>query len=221
MGKKSETFIKSINYILKGILEIIYPRESHCIICGEEDSNGLCIKCRNSISRVNNKFNNSIDSYGYYGGVLKELILKFKYYHNFTAGDILSELLEEYIESEFLYKDFVITYIPLSKKSKKKRGFNQCQYLAAKIANDLDIRCMEVLIKKKENKEQKLLKYNERHENVKDIFELKRNVNIKDLKFIIIDDVTTSGATIEEACRILKKYGVKHIKLLTLAKSAI
>lgn len=63
---------------------------------------------------------------------------------------------------------------------------------------------MEVLIKKKENKEQKLLKYNERHENVKDIFELKRNVNIKDLKFIIIDDVTTSGATIEEACRILK-----------------
>ncbi|ETJ29046.1 ComF protein, partial [human gut metagenome] len=41
MGKKSETFIKSINYILKGILEIIYPRESHCIICGEEDSNGL------------------------------------------------------------------------------------------------------------------------------------------------------------------------------------
>jgi len=133
----------------------------------------------------------------------------------------LSELLEEYIESEFLYKDFVITYIPLSKKSKKKRGFNQCQYLAAKIANDLEIRCMEVLIKKKENKEQKLLKYNERHENVKDIFELKRNVNIKDLKFIIIDDVTTSGATIEEACRILKKYGVKHIKLLTLAKSHI
>ena len=75
MGKKSETFIKSINYILKGMLEIIYPRESHCIICGEEDSNGLCIKCRNSISRVNNNFNNSIDSYGYYGGVLKELIL--------------------------------------------------------------------------------------------------------------------------------------------------
>ena len=170
---------------------------------------------------VKKKFNNSIDSYGYYGGVLKELILKFKYYHNFTAGDILSELLEEYIESKFLYKDFVITYIPLSKKSKKKRGFNQCQYLAAKIANDLDIRCMEVLIKKKENKEQKLLKYNERYENVKDIFELKRNVNIKDLKFIIIDDVTTSGATIEEACRILKKYGVKHIKLLTLAKSHI
>ena len=80
---------------------------------------------------------------------------------------------------------------------------------------------MEVLIKKKENKEQKLLKYNDRYENVKDIFELKKNVNIKNLKFIIIDDVTTSGATIEEACRISKKYGVKHIKLLTLAKSHI
>lgn len=80
---------------------------------------------------------------------------------------------------------------------------------------------MEVLIKTKENKEQKLLNYTERYENIKDVFELKRNVDIKNLKLILIDDVTTSGATIDEACKILKKYDVKDIKLLTLAKSQI
>ena len=220
MGKKFETFIKVLYVIFNGILEIIYPRENYCIICREEDCNGLCSKCRSSINRIDTT-NDKIKSYGYYGGVLKELILKFKYYSDFTAGDILVELLEEYIINNFVYDDYIITYIPMSKKSKRKRGFNQCEYIAKKIAYNLNIPCKKILNKKRENKEQKRLKYNERYENVKNIFELKNGINIKGLRLIVIDDVTTSGATMEEACRILKKYGVKEIKLLTLAKSQI
>lgn len=221
MGKKLETFIKLLESIFEGILEIIYPRENYCIVCGEENCRMLCNRCRNSIIRIKNTSDNKIESYGYYGGVLKELILKLKYYSNFTAGDILAELLGQYIIDNYRYDKFIITYIPLSKKSKKKRGFNQCQYIAEKISRNLDICCKEVLIKRKDNREQKKLKYNERFENIKNIFELKNNINIKDLRVIVIDDVTTSGATMEEACRILKKYGAKEIKLLTLAKSQI
>ncbi|WP_293978733.1 ComF family protein [uncultured Clostridium sp.] len=220
MGKKFKTFIKILKNIHRGILEIIYPRESYCIICKEDDISGLCSKCRRSIIRIRDS-NTKIESYGYYGGVLKELILKFKYYSNFTAGDILAEFLEEYIADNFDYKDFIITYIPLSKSCKRKRGFNQCQYLAERISDDLEIPIKEVLIKKRENKEQKKLKYNERHENIKGVFELKDNFNVTGLNLILIDDVTTSGATMEEGCRILKKYGAKQIKLLTLAKSQI
>lgn len=220
MGKKFKTFIKILKNIYRGILEIIYPRESYCIICKEDDISGLCSKCRRSIIRIRDS-NTKIESYGYYGGVLKELILKFKYYSNFTAGDILAEFLEEYIADNFDYKDFIITYIPLSKSCKRKRGFNQCQYLAERISDDLEIPIKEVLIKKRENKEQKKLKYNERHENIKGVFELKDNFNVTGLNLILIDDVTTSGATMEEGCRILKKYGAKQIKLLTLAKSQI
>lgn len=221
MGKKLETFIKLLQVIFKGMLEIIYPRENYCIVCGEEDCRMLCSKCRKSIRRVNNTYDDKIESYGYYGGVLKELILKLKYYSDFTAGDILAEFLGEYIKNNYRYEEFILTYIPLSKKSKKKRGFNQCQYVSEKVSSDLGMRCMEVLIKKKDNREQKKLKYNERFENIKNIFELKNNINIQDLKLIVVDDVTTSGATLDEACRILKKYGAKEIKLLTLAKSQI
>lgn len=221
MGKKFETVISLSYLIFNSILEIIYPRENYCIMCKESYWDGLCIKCKNKINRINNNSNNEIQSYGYYGGVLKELILKFKYYSDFTAGDILAEFLEEYILENFNYKEFVITYIPLSKKAKRKRGFNQCEYIAKRISRNLDICCNEVLIKKIENKEQKKLKYSERYENVKNIFELNKGINIKGSKIIIIDDVVTSGATMEEACRILKKYGVKEIKLLTLAKSQI
>ena len=221
MGKKFKTFIKIFYNIFNGILEIIYPRESYCIICKEENNNGLCSKCRDSINKIDSVNNDNIESYGYYGGVLKELILKFKYYNDFTAGDILAEFLEEYIITNFAYNDYIITYIPMSRKSKRKRGFNQCRYIAKKIGYDLNIPCKKILNKKRENKEQKRLKYKERYENVKNIFELKNNINVKGLRLIVIDDVTTSGATMEEACRILKKYGTKEIKLLTLAKSQI
>ncbi|WP_294154303.1 ComF family protein [uncultured Clostridium sp.] len=221
MGKKLAAFIKLTESIFEGILEVIYPRENYCIVCGEEDCRCLCSKCRKSIRKINNTLDDKIESYGYYGGVLKQLILKFKYYSDFTAGYILSELLVDYILNNYRYEEFIITYIPLSKKSKKKRGFNQCQYLAERISRDLNMCCKEVLIKRKDNKEQKKLKYNERFENIKNIFELKNSINIKDLKLIVIDDITTSGATMEEACRILKKYGAKEIKLLTLAKSQI
>ena len=74
----------------------------------------------------------------------------------------LVELLEEYIINNFVYDDYIITYIPMSKKSKRKRGFNQCEYIAKKIAYNLNIPCKKILNKKRENKEQKRLKYNER-----------------------------------------------------------
>ncbi|OOM75560.1 phosphoribosyltransferase family protein [Clostridium sp. BL-8] len=218
MGK---AFNRIIRNIWEGIIEVVYPRENYCIICKEEDCFGICEHCKKSIKTIDILYQDKIISYGYYGGVLKELILKFKYKHNFTAGDILAELLEDYIIKNFNYKEYIITYIPLSKKSRKVRGFNQCEYIARKIARDLCIEVLEVLIKSRETKEQKTLKKDERYENIKDAFKLKAGLRLDDCNIILIDDVTTTGATINEACRLLKKIKIKDIKLLTLAKSHI
>lgn len=218
MGK---TLNRIIRNLWQGIIEVIYPRENYCIICKEDDCFGICESCKRSIKTINSSYQDEIISYGYYGGVLKELILKFKYKSNFTAGDILAEFLEEYIIKNFKYEKYMITYIPLSKKSKKVRGFNQCEYIAKKIARDLSIEAAEILIKQRETKEQKKLKKDERYENIKDAFKLKNGIELNDCNIILIDDVTTTGATLNEACRLLKKSKVKDIKLLTLAKSHI
>lgn len=218
MGKTVKTFIIDVFY---GILEVIYPRENYCIICGENDCFGLCKSCRRKINISNSPQEDNIVSYGYYGGILKELILKFKYKSDFTAGDILAELLEEYIIKNIDYEDYVLTYIPLSKKSKRIRGFNQCEYIAKKISRDLCIDVLEILIKEKETKEQKKLKKEERRENVKDAFNINKNLKNKEYNIILIDDVVTTGATIMEAYSVLKKYGANNIKVLTLAKSHI
>ncbi|WP_315074399.1 ComF family protein [uncultured Clostridium sp.] len=216
-----EAFNRVIRSLWEGIVEVIYPRENYCIICKEEDCFGICEHCKKSIKTIDIAYQDKIISYGYYGGALKELILIFKYKSNFTAGDILAEFLEEYITKNFNYKEYIITYIPLSKKAKKARGFNQCEYIARKIARDLCIEASEVLIKGRETKEQKTLKKDERYENIKDAFKLKDGVNLEECNIILIDDVTTTGATINEAYRLLKKSKVKEIKLLTLAKSHI
>ena len=218
MGKKIKRIIRKL---WEGLIEVLYPRENYCIICKDDDCFGLCNTCRKSIKVINEVYQDEIISYGYYGGLLKDLILKFKYKNNFTAGDILAEFLEEYIIKNFEYKEYIITYIPLSKKSKKNRGFNQCEYIAKKISRDLSIEVLEVLTKQKETKEQKTLKRDERYENIKDAFTIEKGLGIKNYKIILIDDVTTTGATLQEAYKLLKKFEVKDIKLLTLAKSHI
>ena len=133
----------------------------------------------------------------------------------------MAEFLDEYIVKNFKYKEYIITYIPLSKKSKKNRGFNQCEYIAKKISRDLSIEVLDILTKQKETKEQKTLKRDERYENIKDAFTIEKGLGIKNYKIILIDDVTTTGATLQEAYKLLKKFEVKDIKLLTLAKSHI
>ncbi|HCW52736.1 MAG TPA: amidophosphoribosyltransferase [Clostridium sp.] len=225
MGKKSTYIKKIIISLWYGFLEIIYPIESYCIICGKEGHNGICDSCMSNIKQIEyiipSKDEMIINSYGHYGGVLKKLILRLKYYNDFTAGDILAELLEKYIRENIKYSEYVISYIPMSKKSKKKRGFNQCEYIAKKVAYNLSIRNISILYKCKETKEQKRLLRQERFENIKNAFGIYEE-KIKEIEnVILIDDVTTTGATMIEAFKILKKYGIKQIKLLTLAKSHI
>lgn len=225
MGKKAAYIKKIIINLWLGFLEIIYPRESYCIICGKEECNGICDSCRSSIKQIDyvdsSKNEIFINSYGYYGGVLKKLILRLKYHNDFMAGDILAELLEEYIRENIKYNNYAISYIPMSKKSRKKRGFNQCEYISKKVAYNLSIRNVSVLYKCKETKEQKRLLRQERFENIKDAFNIYEE-KIKGIEnIILIDDVATTGATMIEAYKILKKYGIKQIKLLTLAKSHI
>lgn len=223
MNIKKEDILKTSEKLWLGILEIIYPKENKCISC-RRDGGYFCLKCRNKIQRVRDD-KSIIKSYGHYGGILKKLVLEFKYRSNFTAGVVLSEFLavlaEEEIYKDSEIKDYIITYIPMSKASEKKRGFNQSRLMAENMARILNCSCMEILKKVKETKEQKKLGASERKENIKDVFKIKKNTEIKDKKIILIDDVVTTGATLYEAARVLKEGGAYEVKLFTAAKSHI
>lgn len=216
MGK---TIFKILIKIYKELLDIIYPPEEKCIVCNEDGFIGICPYCKSKIKRssLNDKSN---ISYGFYGGVLKKIILEFKYERNFIAGDLLSELLMELINEKQIEAD-TICYVPMTKKSVKNRGFNQCKIIAKNISYYTDIPVSSCIIKNKNTKEQKTLSKEERLSNIKGAFVINNNNDIKDKNVILIDDVTTTGSTVDECKKILKKCGANKIIVLTIAKSNI
>lgn len=210
---------QKIRSVFDEILNIVYPPLDRCINCNQPGYEGLCPICKASIKKLNLKEQNKI-SYGIYGGILKKLILDFKYKKNFTAGYLLADLLMELIEENYIKAD-VICYIPMSKKSIKKRGFNQCKVIANNISKKIDIPVKNYLIKCKDNGEQKKLSKDERIINVKGVFKVKKNCDLLNKNIILLDDVITTGATVDECEKILKKSGANKITILTIAKSNI
>ena len=183
---------------------------------GEQDM--ICPKCKSEIKRVHQQ--EEIMAYGYYGGVLKKLILNLKYHKSFIAGKVLADLLCQIIIEKKLSID-CICYVPISKDSLKKRGFNQCSVLAKNISSILDIPVIDCLVKVKETKEQKLLGKEERMKNILDAFEIKNKEKLFKKNILLIDDVYTTGATINECKKNIEKCNINKIYLLTIAKSNI
>lgn len=212
MGKEINKFI---GHIVRGVLEIIYPKESTCIICNDLEIEGICHKCKSKITFCKKEEL----CIGYYKGPLKELILAFKYKKDFSAGEVLVSLIEKKIQE--LEKDYYLTFIPISKESLKERGFNQCEYLAKELGFRNNLKVMDTLEKIKDTKIQKTLNKEERTVNLQGAFRVRVGNKVAGNRFVLIDDVITTGATIEEGIRELKENGAKEIKILTLGKSHI
>ncbi|AIY84591.1 ComF family protein [Clostridium baratii] len=203
-----------LEYLKDCFLEIIFPAPYKCIVCNETEEEGLCKECRRTITECTES-----EHFGYYKGALKELIFLFKFNKDFLAGEILVDLIKDKLNG--IEKDYIITYIPISKKSMRKRGFNQCEYIAKKLSKIHGLKCINTLKKIKETKCQKQLTKKERLENIKNSFGVIDKKLIENNRFILIDDVLTTGATIKEGIRVLKENGAKEIKLLTIAKSRL
>jgi ComF family protein len=211
------------------ILDLIFPK--FCLGCKKE-GNFLCEDCFSilEISTSHQKFKgkNLTDLYfpvNYENFLVKKLIQNFKY------PPLIRELKKELaliIVSHFLlldkrpnFSDFVLVPIPLSKKKLKWRGFNQAEEIAKELANFLKIPLIsDCLVKIKETKDQVELSEKERRENVKGAFFVKNRGEIFGRNILLIDDVFTTGATMEEAARVLKEAGAKKIVGIVVAKAS-
>lgn len=211
-------FIKILIKLKDELLDIIYPPIEECCICGEVGFIAICRLCEVKIKR--DREEDSILSYGQYGGVLKRLILLFKYKKNFSVGKYLSKLMYNKL-MEIEYIPDIILYIPSSKEAKKRRGFNHCEFLAKELAKEINCSCRGYIQLTRETKEQKRLSIQDRITNIKGAFEIKYKKELYNKKILVIDDVVTTGATLQECYRILQKIEYNKIKLLTLARSKL
>jgi competence protein ComFC len=221
--------VENLKFIWDCILQVIYPTDEKCVLCGEDidEDNLICNKCERSIKfcdgiftveQGNIKFN--YYSVSYYSGAMMELILKLKYKSNFRAGEVIAEYMINIIKTKNIQFDF-ISYIPMTKVAMKKRGYNQSEYLAKIIGNEMKVPVIHCLDKIKQTKDQIGLNGIERWNNVFDSFRIINKDTIKNKKILMVDDVITTGATTFSCAYELIKCDAKEITILTGAKSRV
>ena len=115
----------------------------------------------------------------------------------------------------------IICAVPIHKKRKAERGYNQSELIARELAKSIpNIKYKNLLIKTKNNKRQSDLKKLERAKNVINVYEMQNRQIIANKRIVLVDDVYTTGNTVNECSRILKQSGAKEILVITLASGS-
>ena len=194
-----------------------------CMGCDSEsrpEFYGFCEDCWRRIIFIENCGKNNNWSFAKYEGPIKKAICDFKYLGKKSYGKNFGKLLCEFIKrNDFPDFDLIIP-IPLHWKKEFSRGFNQSAIISVYLGKFLKKPVMlGNLVKIKNTVSQTQLSESERKENVKGSFKVKKQSLIKGKNILLVDDVKTTGATTEEAKRVLKKNGAKKVIILTVASS--
>ena len=205
------------------LLDILLPKK--CVGCGKEGQY-ICKDCEIFLSEVPNlmevrppSVRSSVMSVWEYEGIIEKAILKIKYDGYY---DIINELADKALEKIELHLplDTYITYVPMFQKKEKQRGFNQAELIARKIGDRYTRQAGRLLEKVRDNRSQVDLGPAERIENVRDVFSAAPSelMEVRPQSVLLVDDVYTTGATMAECMKVLKKAGVKNIWGFTLAR---
>lgn len=209
------------------ILDILFPK--FCINCGREEEY-ICQDClslidiNNSLTILKSKYLNGLYFAAAYDHFLiKKAISQFKYdpfikeLSKPLASLIIAHLNILGKTKEF--SDFVLIPVPLYKKKLKQRGFNQAEEIAKEISKALGLPLFnDVLIKIKQTPAQVELKKEEREKNIRGTLFCQKPELIQDKKILLVDDVFTTGATLEEGSRVLKSANAKEVWGIVVAR---
>ncbi len=182
-----------------------------CIYCGKISLRGkICQNCRRKSSLT------GVIVATKYSGIIKESIHQFKYDGDTELLQPLGKILVKKFSDIKIPGQITITSVPLHRKRKNTRGFNQSELLGKYLANEVGGRYEELLKRIKSTESQiKFHKY-ERIDNLKGAFKAETK-NLSGKKIILVDDVCTSGATLETCAKELRRAGAREVWGLVLA----
>lgn len=233
-------------YKVKNIfLNILFPLV--CLSCKndlqeDEIENRVCNKCLKSIiinssfccPRCNARFAENkktchlgskyllASATSYNDKVIKNIVHFLKYKKWKSLENIIKPIIEKYIESiDYNFNDFIVVPIPLHSDRQKERGFNQAEIIGKIISTKLNLALENQIIKRNRYTEPqaKSKTSEERKNNIKNCFSIVNLEKIKNKNIILVDDIHTTGSTINEASETLKCAGVKKIIAFVLAKT--
>jgi ComF family protein len=185
-----------------------------CAVCSDplpswrDTSSERCARCRRirgAISRGR--------AVGDYDGALRGILHALKYGGRRSIAPALSALMRVHGNAVLAGADVVIP-VPLHWRRRWTRGFNQ----AAELAAGLGLPVLHALRRSRNTPSQTDLPASQRHANVRRAFGIRRGVHLTGLCVVLVDDVSTTGATLEACARILSKGGARDVRTLTAAR---
>jgi len=154
-----------------------------------------------------------------YRAPLDQLILGFKFQQKLAWGRLLGNLLSEYIEQQPINRPDVLIPVPLHPDRLSERGFNQALELARILSQAQHVPVERQLCQRLRNTPaQSTLSRKDRRHNIRNAFAVSGNV--QGLKLAIVDDVITSGSTVNELARCLKQAGANQVQVWGIARAA-
>lgn len=201
--------------IFQYLIDYIFPPKDEELIIRNFDINWLIL---NGERAKNTEFPFINAIYSYKNHIIKELIWQIKYKKNTHAIKCAAYSL--YNELNDKYNNALLIPIPISKSRRKERGYNQCELLINGIINfdkeNKFSKDFDLLIREKDIEKQTHKNREERISNTKHIFTVQKDID-PNTQIIIIDDVTTTGSTLNEARDELIRANYTKIKALTIA----
>ena len=208
------------NYLCQDCIATLDVLENTFCLCENPSRLPLAGKCRNC---AGNHLDGLYFAASYKSNLIKTLIHQFKYepYIKDLSSSLALLIITHFnlIQKEFPPESYILIPVPLSRKKLKKRGYNQSEEIAKELSENLKIPLItDCLIKEKETPPQMELPKEERLKNIKGAFSVLHQEKIKDKKILLVDDVYTTGATMEECAKILKKSGASEIWGVAVAR---
>jgi ComF family protein len=228
--------VQAIKQLARHLLNCALPES--CLLCGADSQSGLlCVGCNKDLPelpashcpqcrlpttygercgaclKAPPSFDRTIAAFRYEFPV-DRIIHALKYGHQLAVADWLGGKLAEGINSE----NQLIIPLPLHIERLRERGFNQSAELAQTIGNRLKLTVdRNSLFRIRPTEPQAALSLKERHKNVRGAFECQSDLNGRNI--LLIDDVMTTGATVNECARVLKLHGARDISVVVAARA--
>lgn len=208
------------------LMELLFPPK--CVLCrkvlaqGETD---LCKNCRTDAPDYPNRkirlqFLDSFAAVWYYEGNVRRSLLRYKFHHARSYCDPYGRMLAMKLLQEHPDGFDVLTWVPVSRLRRLRRGYDQVELLARVVGRELGVTPIPTVKKIRNNRPQsRLQKAEERRANVLGVYRLAENAPVKGKRILLLDDILTTGATAGECARVLLSAGAKEVHCAAIAAS--
>ena len=207
--------------ILKSFASLLFP--PHCAFCGKVGVQGVCPACEKTLPYCKTPLHERAEIGAClaplrYEGIVRDALLNYKFHGSQSRctgfGDILAQAAAEHFGGQF----DLVTFVPVSKKRRRERGYDQSYLLARETCRHWDTAPAALLQKTKDNPAQSSLSSREeRQKNVAGVYAAVNEEKIRGARILLIDDILTTGATLREAARVLREAGAEKVICATLA----